>query len=98
MANIIYKYPLEKVTDIHEVELPSGAQPLKLAIQNGVPCLWVLADPEKEMVKRRVYVAPTGIQRGAWIPSEEKAEYLDTLITHGDRLVLHYFIEREPEV
>ena len=92
---IIYKYSLSEITDIHELELPRGAKPLKLAIQGGIPCLWVLVDPEEPLIKRRVFVAPTGIQRGAWIPSEEIAEYIDTLITHNDRLVLHYFLEKE---
>lgn len=43
----IYKYPI-KIIDEQIVTMTEGADILCVQIQNGMPCLWALVDPDIE--------------------------------------------------
>jgi len=49
------------------------------------------------MVSRSIYAGPTGKQPGAFIPSEDHADYIGTLLFEGGSFVGHFFLEKEEE-
>jgi hypothetical protein len=53
----IYKYPVPGDMDI---EMPEGARVLCVQVQNGIPMLWALVDPNAEFVTRRFRLMVTG--------------------------------------
>ncbi len=55
----IWKYPLQ-VTDQQEVRLPRHAQILTCQMQEGIPTLWALVDPEEDKVRAVFYMVGTG--------------------------------------
>ena len=84
----IHKYPLELV-DEQSVWTPAGAQLLHLAMQNGVPCLWFLVDPELEAtLKWQIRMYGTG---HAVPDSESWLPFLGTILLHDGAPVLHVF-------
>lgn len=85
--NIIYKYPLE--TFSNEIELPWGAEPLTVQMQDGVPVLWAKFDPERggsQKVKRTFILVATGYE----FPFEDGSYYIAT-IQMKNGLVWHVF-------
>lgn len=80
----IYKYGLLDFPEFF-VDLPKGAKPLSLQMQNGIPTLWAHVDPKAPLVKRKIFCVWTGENTPA------HTDYLGT-IQKGD-LALHYFIE-----
>jgi hypothetical protein len=84
----IYKYPVP-IDDYFTLELPFGARPLSVQVQNGGPQLWVLIDPgERRTEERRFRLAGTGH------PIEESSdflEYISTFQLSGGALVFHVF-------
>lgn len=57
--NIIYKYKIEYGQKCI-IEMPDQAQILSLQVQNDIPCIWVLVDPNKPLVKRTFVTYVTG--------------------------------------
>lgn len=81
----IYKYQLQ-TTDEQVIELPKYYQILSVQIQNGVPCMWVLVDPENEPDSTKIRIYGTGHQFDlkAW-------KFIDTYQLQGGALVFHVF-------
>ena len=92
----IWKYTLDDSLDriLHGFEMPAGAKFLHIAQQNGSPCFWMKVDSSQPKVSRSVYIAPTGKQPGAFVPSDDHADYMGTLFFYGG-LVGHFFLEKE---
>lgn len=83
----VYKYPI-RPNDIVELDLPSGAELLKVADQKGTVCMWALVDPSMPTERRKFRMAGTGH------PILEPAEYLvhvDSWLMAGGSLVFHLF-------
>ena len=80
----IFKYELE-VADHQTIQMPTGAQILCVQIQHGVPCLWVLVDPQSTKEKQTIRVYGTGHM------IERDGDYVGTFQTNG--LVFHVFAE-----
>lgn len=78
----VYKYQLDTVCTL---KLPPDAEPLKVAMQDGVPVMWVLLNPEALTVRRRFEIYGTGHT----IPDAESRTYVDTFFTGP--LVYHVF-------
>lgn len=59
---VIYKYPLRFLDrdNIQELELPAGAELLKVDVQNGVVTLWALVDTENRMRLEKFALRMTG--------------------------------------
>lgn len=84
----IWKYELELGSQT--LELPQGAQPLSVAVQQGGVMLWALVTPEAPTCYRRVYVVGTGHE----LP-EDLGSYVGTVLLTGGALVFHVFVEEE---
>lgn len=82
----VYKYKL-MIDDLQSVNLPKGAKPLCVKVQNNVPCLWALVDPNETEVE------PIGIRiAGTGHPiNEDVKDYLGTAIMYDGNLVFHFF-------
>ena len=59
MERTIYKYKIE-IDDKIIIKMPDGAEILSVQTQHGGPCMWVLVDPEAEMVERVFRMVGTG--------------------------------------
>lgn len=83
----VYKYELQ-VIDEQQIDLPIGAQILRVDIQHGAPMLWAAIDPMVATERRTIYCIGTGHRfRGA------SSEHIGTVQLSGGSLVFHYFIQ-----
>lgn len=57
--NTIWKYELSDITPI-KIEMPSGAQIMTVAMNNGRPAVWALVDPAKPLETRTFKIIGTG--------------------------------------
>lgn len=57
--SVVYKYPFD-VADAFVIQMPVGAQVLKVEQQNGTPTLWALVNPRAVEVTRRFRIVGTG--------------------------------------
>lgn len=84
----IWKYVL-KTIDEQELEIPYDSKLLDLQVQHGVPCLWVMVDPNEIKLKRKIFIYGTGHT----IPSRRrKDQYLGSYQLDGGSLVFHAFM------
>src|SRR6476661_7160844 len=90
----IFKFPILKVDDIVEIEMPKGAQIISvqcaasLAPNSDKPAIWAIVDTEAPKAKRRIRIAGTGH------PLESQANaytFIGTLQLYSGRLVFHFF-------
>lgn len=58
----VWKFPLTGITVEGEVNLrmPVNSQPLCIQVQEGKPCLWVLAYPNNPQMDYHFYIVGTG--------------------------------------
>lgn len=86
---VIWKY-FFGVTDEAELEIPVSHCILKVGSQGDDICIWALVNPKSSMRKLHAKVFGTGHP----IPDEVvlRAQYLDTVFTHDNKLVWHVFI------
>lgn len=59
MNKQIWKFVLQ-VTTTQLVPIPYGGKILCVQMQNGVPCLWVMVDPEQDYTDRTIDIFGTG--------------------------------------
>jgi hypothetical protein len=57
----IWKYPLQ-IADEQVISVPRGCEPLTVQFQEGVLCVWVLADVAADMVNQTVHIHGTNDQ------------------------------------
>jgi hypothetical protein len=86
----VFKYPLE-IEDEQLIMLPQDAEPLRIMVQNNIPCLWVRLQTTGDCPT----VAWTIITRGTGhpAPSEQEATYIDSYMLSGGQLVFHVFVK-----
>lgn len=90
MSSAVWRYKLEARTT-QEVEMPWGARVLRLAVQGGGPCLWVLVEPAvaaKKLREFRLYAT------GEEIPDASQLEYIGSIVAEdhsGKPEVIHCF-------
>lgn len=84
----VFKYPWSTsvIGDTLNTQMPRGAKPLYVAEQYGALCIWVLCNPDVEMVGHRFHVVGTGHPIG-----DEVGPYVGTAIFDQGALVLHVF-------
>lgn len=87
---VVYKYPLSMMVNVNTFCLPI-VKPLKIDIQNGEFYLWALVDLNAKNRKFEVVCLGTG---QPIYGSLEGKEHIATTITHDDKLVLHWFIDK----
>jgi hypothetical protein len=90
MERIIWKYPLT-ISDFQLITMPTYAEILSVQVQNDIPCIWALVnpDPEAEMEMRRFEIYGTGHTIQFDMGVDRK--YIGTFMTNNDKLVWHLF-------
>ena len=83
----VYKYQLQ-VADVQRIDLPVGAQVLRIELQRGMVALWAVVDPSASSEERTVHCIGTGHRF-----TTGSADYIGTVQLHGGSLVFHYFIQ-----
>jgi len=58
MNKIIWKYEISSTQTL--IEMPKDAQILSVQVQNEIPCIWVLVDPEKPKNEKVIEIFGTG--------------------------------------
>jgi hypothetical protein len=88
----VFKYPIE-VTDYQSVTLPQNAEILTVQVQNGMPCIWALVNPDNKAEVRKFRLAGTGHD----ISTDEarKLNYIGTIQMRNGMLVFHLFEIKE---
>lgn len=89
-SKTIWKYPL-KVTDSQTIFIPSGYEILTIQIQNNVPYLWALVDPEEKEEAVNIEIFGTG--HAIYFDGGFSREYISTFQfqMNGEYLVFHAF-------
>ncbi len=82
----IWKFPIE-VTDEQSVEMPVGAQPLSVQVQDDQVCIWALVDTEAKKEERLVQIFDTGI------PITDEGDFIGTFQILKGVLAFHTFIK-----
>ena len=82
MAETIWKFPV----DVNPVEMPLGARIVHFGVQNHVPMVWAIVDPEVSLTRPHRFVAV-----GTGHPIPTAATYVGTW--HDGPFVWHIFEE-----
>jgi hypothetical protein len=82
----IWKFPIE-TTDVQDVMMPAGARILCVQVQNGVPCLWAVVEPNNCEARRCIRVFGTGGD------AHDQGDYIGTYQLANGALVLHVFAD-----
>lgn len=90
MNQAIHKYQLA-IRDT-EINLPCGAKPLCIQMQNGLPCLWAIVDPSAIEESVKVICRGTGHEFQG-----NEDYYLGTVQESGGALIWHFFTEKQIE-
>jgi hypothetical protein len=77
---IIYKYSLQRTSDIQPVFLPVNAKYLDWGFQHGIPVMWFLVDSEVS-IERYFKIIGTGweckeIERGTYLGTKFENEFV----------------------
>ena len=93
----IYKYPLQ-ITYSQFIRIPKGSEILDIQMQNEVPQIWALVDPEAEVIEIKIEMYGTGEA----VVEEEgfQRQFLATVqevITMYGSWVWHFFMVFETE-
>lgn len=86
---VIWKYAV-KMQDEQEIEMPKNAKMLTVQVQNDVPCIWALVDPNetKELVKFRIVGTGNEFEDAMVMDSR----YIGTFQLPLHSLVFHLFL------
>jgi len=85
--NAVYKYTLT-MDDWVTINMPRGAEPLCVQVQDGHPCLWARVDPSAPRVARNFRIAGTGHDLGS-----DVGRHIDSFQMANGSLVFHVFAE-----
>jgi hypothetical protein len=90
----IYKYQLVPAIE-QKVEIPQESEILTIQYQNGFPTIWAMTYNNQPIVTRIAKLLMTGedVEPSAM----ENYDYVGTLQSPTNHLVLHYFISRESQ-
>ena len=82
----VWKFPLENRAVTTKVEMPAGAQVLRVGVQHGEIQLWALVDPDAPKEARAFEVYGTGheIKPG-------NLRFISTFFVQGGIYVFHAF-------
>lgn len=83
---VIWKFPFPVQDDI-TIEMPAFAEILHVDVQNGVPTLWAIVDPQHVNDKRTFHLYGTGHEMH--IDTNEK--HIGSFLMYDGSLVFHLF-------
>lgn len=81
MIQTIWKFPLD-VRELQTIVVPSNAQALHLAVQDGTPCVWVLLDPNAPTRQRDILCFGTGHSVLAFADRHIGTVLIDSYVWH----------------
>jgi len=81
----VFKYQL-KFEDYIQIEVPNDYKILSASIQHGIPCIWILVDPNNISVTLNLRMAGTGHPI-----SDEIVRFIDTIELDNGSLIFHIF-------
>ncbi len=87
MSQVIFKYPFP-VSDVINLDIPKGAYILTVQVQNEIPCIWALVDPEAPTESRGFRCFGTGHPIDVEI---HNTSYIGTFQLLGGSFVGHLF-------
>lgn len=93
---VIYKYQIEIQRESY-LWLPRQSRVLSLQPQNNLPTFWILVEPTKELIPRRILLFTTGEPVADLAVTD--MDYVGTCQTtdrKGGPYISHIFIDREP--
>ena len=79
----VWKYPA-MLNDEFSLKLPYGAEGLCVQLQNGIPTMWILVNPDEDVYEDRKFLC-----RGTGHPIECEIRYIGTY--QASTLVFHIF-------
>lgn len=71
MKKTIWKFQLEE-TSVQHIQMPVGHEILSLQMQNGVPCIWALVQPDRPKLPICIEIYGTGHDILPELPSEKR--------------------------
>lgn len=87
----VFKYDLNlgDLDDLNQITLrmPIGAEFLHIEVQDGVPRLWALVDPNRGSVPYTIEIVGTGHA----LSTLDDYRHIGTFLMHGGALVFHAF-------
>lgn len=85
----IWKYKLG-VTDFQLIGIPKGGEILSVQVQNGIPCIWVVINPNEKILEvRKLMTVGTGHPMQITKPQER--EFIGTYQLENGSPVFHLF-------
>ena len=76
----VYKYPIRPSAEEIELDIPGGGPVISVGIDpTGTPCVWAIADTEKEDVPVKVYCVGTGWPIDWIIEQEDSIEAVGSI-------------------
>jgi hypothetical protein len=94
MSKMVFKYPF-RIQDEITLQMPVGAIPLHVAMQQSIPTMWALVDPMIAIVPHRFLVRGTGHEIAETVHhigtlQIKDGEFIEGRRIHGE-VVLHVF-------
>jgi hypothetical protein len=87
----IWKYEVP-ILGCFSLELPAGAELLTVQVQFGVPCIWVIVDPEKPLIEMQFRLFGTGHEIN---PKMGELTHVGSFMMLDGMLVWHLFVKKE---
>jgi hypothetical protein len=86
MKKTIWKYEL--TPDKLSIEMPKDAEILSVQMQNDIPCVWALVNPENKVKEKVIEIFGTGHEMYC---DGISRKFIGTFQMHGGLLVFHLF-------
>jgi hypothetical protein len=86
MKKTIWKYEL--TPGKLSIEMPKDAEILSVQMQNDIPCVWALVNPENKVKEKVIEIFGTGHEMHC---DGISRKFIGTFQMHGGLLVFHLF-------
>ena len=83
----IFKYTFNMAGE-QDIPMHKGAHVLTVQVQNGIPCLWAIVDPEQPIENRTFRIFGTGHEMDIDIPH---SHYIGSFQLAGGDFIGHLF-------
>jgi hypothetical protein len=87
MNKTIWKFPLQ-IMDRQEIKVPMGAQILSVQVQDGIPCMWAMVEPDSSIFDT-IYIEIFGTGHPIDCGNGNNRKFISTIQLRS--LVFHVF-------